>query len=133
LLERSTVLKFYEPRTSVLLNDGANGFRLQALPVAAQVSPVYGIAVTDVNGDGTQDIVLGGNLFAVKPEAGRYDALHGLVLTGDGKGGFTALSSVASGLNIPGEVRHVRVLNVRGKKLLVFARNNDTLQFYTLR
>ncbi|MCD9017923.1 VCBS repeat-containing protein [Fulvivirgaceae bacterium QH1ED-6-2] len=133
LLERSTVLKFYEPRTSVLLNDGAKGFRLQALPVAAQVSPVYGIAVTDVNGDGTRDIVLGGNLFAVKPEAGRYDALHGLVLTGDGKGGFTALSSVASGLNMPGEVRHVRVLNARGKKLLVFARNNDTLQFYTLR
>jgi hypothetical protein len=103
------------------------------LPVEAQVSPVYGIAVTDVNGDSKQDILLGGNLFAVKPEAGRYDALHGLVLTGDGKGGFMALPSRASGLSVSGEVRHVRVLNVRGKKLLAFARNNDTLQFYTLR
>ncbi|HEY9045108.1 MAG TPA: VCBS repeat-containing protein [Ohtaekwangia sp.] len=131
LLERATMLKFYEPHTAVLMNHGASGFKLNPLPVQAQVSPVYGIETADVNHDQHPDIILGGNLFAVKPEIGRYDALHGLILTNDGKGNFTPLSPLHSGLTLEGEVRHIQLLNTKGKKTLAFIRNNNTIKFYT--
>ena len=54
----------------------------------AQLSPVYGIEILDLNGDGHQDILLGGNLYRAKPEVGRYDASYGVCLSGDGKGNF---------------------------------------------
>ncbi|HYG20576.1 MAG TPA: VCBS repeat-containing protein [Ohtaekwangia sp.] len=133
LLDRATVLKFREPRTGVLMNNGASGFHFAPLPVRAQVAPVFGIAVVDANADSYPDILLGGNLFAVKPEAGRYDALRGLLLSGDGKGGFTPLTPEQSGLNLPGEVRHIRLLNSKGEKVLAFIRNNDSMKFYSVR
>jgi hypothetical protein len=133
LLENATVLKFYEPRTSLLMNNGPGDFQLKPLPVQAQVSPVFAARVMDVNHDSHADIVLGGNLFAVKPEIGRYDALLGLVLTGNGKGDFSPVSSQQSGLNLKGEVRHVELIRTKDRTLIAFVRNNDTVKFYGLR
>jgi len=133
LLERATMLKFYQPNTAVLINNGTSGFHLNPLPVQAQVSPVYGIETADVNHDQRPDIILGGNLFAVKPEIGCYDALHGLVLTNDGNGRFTPLTSIRSGLTLPGEVRHVQLMNTKGRKTIAFIRNNDTIKFFNVR
>jgi hypothetical protein len=130
LLERATMLKFYQPHTSVLINEGANGFTLKPLPIPAQVSPVYSIETMDVNHDHKPDIILGGNLFAVKPEIGRLDALHGLVLTNEGNGNFTPLNSLQTGIKIKGEVRHIQVLNNKGKKVIAFVRNNDSIKFF---
>jgi hypothetical protein len=130
LLKQATVHKFYEPHTVLLLNNGAKGFERRSLPVQAQLSPVYGICIQDVNQDKKPDIILGGNLYAVKPEAGRYDALYGLVLEGDGTGNFTTLNSPRSGIKIQGEVRNIKFMNTRNGKMLLFVRNNDTVKFY---
>ncbi|MEO7988249.1 MAG: VCBS repeat-containing protein [Chryseolinea sp.] len=133
LLARASVLKFYEPQSSILLNNGSGGFQRKPLPVFAQVSPVFGIQVTDVTNDKLPDIILGGNLFAVKPEVGRYDALQGLILKGDGKGNFIALNSDESGLMIEGEVRHISIVNSKGKKMIAIVRNNDSIKFYSVK
>ncbi len=130
LLQEATVHKFYEPRTILLLNNKEKGFERKALPVTAQFSPVYGIDIEDVNNDNKLDIILGGNLSAVKPEAGKYDALYGLILTGDGGGNFVALSSLASGIKVDGEVRHIRSLRTRNSAMLSFVRNNNAIKFY---
>jgi hypothetical protein len=114
------------------MNLGDKSFSLKSLPEEAQISPIYGIAVEDIDGNGTKDVVLGGNLFAVKPEIGRYDALHGLVLLGNGKGDFTPLSPRRSGLSINGEFRHVNVLKKGQSKILAFVRNNDAVTFYSI-
>lgn len=121
---------FNEPHTSLLINNGNGGFRLKHLPVEAQYSPVYGIETLDVNGDKLEDIVLGGNLFAVRPEAGRYDALRGLVLQNAGNGNFLPFLSMQSGFNVDGEVRHVAVFNINKKRAVAFVRNNNTIVFY---
>ena len=84
----------------------------------------------DVNADNKLDIVLGGNLSAVKPEVGKYDALYGLVLEGDGTGDFKVLNSQQSGIKITGEIRHIKSLNTRKGKILSFVRNNDTIKFF---
>ena len=130
LLQEATVHKFYESRTILLLNNNEKGFERKPLPVTAQFSPVYGIDIEDVNNDNKLDIILGGNLSAVKPEAGKYDALYGLILTGDGGGNFVALSSLASGIKVDGEVRHVRSLRTRNSAMLSFVRNNNAIKFY---
>src|SRR5205085_2655288 len=116
----------------LLINQGNNSFELRPLPDEAQVSPIYGIAIEDLDGNGTNDLVLGGNLFAVKPEIGRYDALHGLVLLGNGKGDFEAMLASQSGLSVEGEVRHLSVIRKKSSKILGVARNNEAMVFYSI-
>ncbi len=132
LLERATKQNFYEPNTILLLNKGNEGFERRALPVQAQFSPVYGIHIQDFNKDNKPDIILGGNLFSVKPEVGKYDAMHALVLRGDGTGNFVPLSSNQSGIKLDGEVRHVSSLKTKKGELLTLVRNNDSVKFYKI-
>jgi hypothetical protein len=133
LLARGTSLAVKEVRSCVLINKGNRSFELKALPDEAQVSPVYGIAVRDLDGNGTEDLVLGGNLFAVKPEVGRYDAMHALALTGDGQGDFKSLPATISGLSVKGEIRHLAVLKNNKSMFLGVVRNNEPMKFYLIR
>lgn len=133
LLADATVLHFYEPHSSVLINHAKKGFVIKHLPLPAQFSPVNGIALEDVDNDKELDIILGGNLFSVKPEEGRYDAMRGLVLLGDGKFNFTPLTSTESGVKIEGEVRQIEVLSANGFRLYSFIRNNSSIKFYKLK
>ena len=90
----------------LLLNRGGR-FEARPLPVEAQASPVFGVGVADLDGDGHLDVVLSQNFFPVHPEEGRQDAGAGLVLRGDGKGNLMALSSSRSGVAVHGEGRGV--------------------------
>ena len=58
------------------------------LPREAQYAPVRALALVDVNMDGIQDLLLGGNRIAVSPSLGAADASKGMVLYGDGLKGF---------------------------------------------
>jgi enediyne biosynthesis protein E4 len=127
-LANATKLSFQYPQTSFLQNNGKDGFSLIPLPMEAQVSPVYAIESIDLNNDKREEIVIAGNLFAVKPEIGRYDALHGLVLTFNGK--FESVSPTISGIDIKGEVRHLHKLKTAKGDKLVFVRNNDSVKLY---
>jgi hypothetical protein len=129
-LSKALKLEAYEMRSSVLLNTGKGGFTLEALPTEAQFSPVYGIVVRDMDGDGKADIVLGGNFYQSKPEVGIYDASYGLLLRGDGKGGFTPVPPQQSGISIKGAIRDIMSLKRGKKQLLIFARNNEAPVFY---
>jgi hypothetical protein len=110
--------------TSVLLNQGGGKFELLALPREAQLSPVYAILPGDFDGDGKPDLLLGGNLFRVKPEAGRYDASYGCFLRGRGDGRFDAVPMQESGLYIEGEVRDFAWLTIGKQRFVLVARNN---------
>jgi hypothetical protein len=109
------------------MNDGKGGFAVQVLPMEAQMSPVYGIDVDDINGDGHADLLFGGNLYRVKPEAGRYDASFGCALAGDGHGGFSALMPASSGFKVDGEVRDILRVRRKAGDVFLVTRNNNTL------
>ena len=126
-LKNQVVLNAYELSTSVAINDGHGKFVLKPLPGEAQISPVYGIEVHDFDSDGKQDILLGGNLYSVRPEVGRYDASFGLYLKGDGTGNFTAIPSIHSGIKIDGEVRDIITLHSAKGDIILTSRNNDTM------
>ena len=109
--------------SAVMWNDGGQ-FSLSALPVEAQVAPVFGIAVDDFNEDGNMDIWLGGNFYSLKPQVGRHDASRGVLLSVIGGRQFRSLPPSESGILVEGEVRDASVLKVGAEKVLLVARNN---------
>ncbi|MBA4056361.1 MAG: hypothetical protein C0490_16725, partial [Marivirga sp.] len=126
-LKNAIKLDANEFSTSILINDGRGKFTLKHLPVEAQLSPVYGIEVGDFDGDEHVDIFLGGNLFNAKPEVGRYDASYGLLLKGDGKSNFVAISPIQSGIELEGEVRDIVTLRTADGEIIMVSRNNDSI------
>jgi hypothetical protein len=123
----------YTPTTSVLINNGNFTFDLQALPMEAQLSPVYGTIAFDYNLDGQKDLLLTGNFYDVLPEIGRYDSNYGLVLRGQGKGKYTKVAPFESGFKVDGQVRKMQLVRgANGQQMVVLAKNNDKAQLFLL-
>ncbi|NBB18016.1 RNA-binding protein [Runella sp. CRIBMP] len=124
----------YQANSSLLINNGKGEFTLQALPLAAQFSPIFGIVVTDYDKDKKLDILLTGNFFDVLSEIGRYDANDGLILRGlgnntNGQPEFEVVKASQSGFSVKGQVRKMhKVRSVKGKELLILAKNKDKVQ-----
>ncbi len=131
-LKNAAVLTVEEDRTMIFVNNGADGFSKKILPVEAQVAPVFSIRSVDVNNDNKLDLVLGGNLFSVKTEIGRFDALHGLVLLDEENGDFRSLPFTASGFRVMGQVRSIGLAEGNGQRILVVAQNNDVVKFFRI-
>jgi len=93
-----------------LQNNGAAGFSLKTLPAEAQYAPVYAMVSGDYNHDGYKDLVLGGNNTFTRIKFSRYDANHGVLFLGNGKGGFSYVPSYLSGLCIRADVRSAVVI-----------------------
>ncbi|MBK7710835.1 MAG: VCBS repeat-containing protein [Bacteroidales bacterium] len=123
---RQKALRF-EAKTlesSVLWNDDGK-YTLKALPVEAQVSPVFGIVADDLDGDGNIEIWLGGNFYSVKPQIGRYDASKGVLLKIGNDRSFTFQPQQTDGLYVKGEVRDAAIIGSGQSKKIIVARNND--------
>lgn len=116
----------YELASILLINNGSS-FELRKLPMEAQFSPIYAIEIADFNSDSIPDLLLGGNLYKVKPEAGRYDASYGTLLLGTGDCKYDFLPTTKSGLSIDGEIRDFEIVVINEKKYLLVARNNDSV------
>ena len=111
--------------TSLMRNNGDGSFTLVPLPDEAQLAPVYGIAASDFDGDGMQDLLLGGNFDGVKPDIARLSDSYGVVLRGVKGGGFAAVPRLASGFFVPGQTREILRVRGRGGDQIVIARNNE--------
>jgi len=103
------------------------------LPLAAQVSPVFGIVADDIDEDGKMDIWLGGNFYALKPQVGRHNASKGVYLKGNGGRSFTYISPNESGIKVEGEVRDAGVIRINGSNHLIVGRNNANVLLFEKR
>jgi len=116
-----------------LRNDGQGKFTLIPLPPQAQFSVINGMLADDFDGDGNLDVLLNGNDFGTEVSIGRMDALNGLLLKGDGKGGFAAQSILQSGIYIPGDGKAlVKLRGSNGNYLAAATQNRGPLQLYAL-
>ncbi len=114
-------------------NRGPGNWQLRPLPTAAQMSPVFAACSADFDGDGNLDVLLGGNLYEVQPSIGRFDASHGTLLQGDGKGNFTTLHATVSGIWLTGAVRDIQLIHSpKDRHTLVVSANNSPLQRFQL-
>lgn len=107
--------------------ENVNGkFVTRRLPIEADFSPVNAIAVDDFDHDGNKDILLAGNLDQVRIKIGKLDANYGILLKGDGKGGFKYLPQYSSGLKLLGCVKEILPIgsNNKNSKILMLGINN---------
>jgi hypothetical protein len=109
-----------------LENRGGGKFRAHVLPLQAQFAPINSIVAADLDGDGVVDLILAGNEYQTESNTGRYDASYGLVLKGDGKGGWRPLDGTRSGLFLDGDIRDMKVI---GKLLLAAPNDNHLMTF----
>jgi hypothetical protein len=90
---------------SFLLLNRTDHFEAHPLPTEAQFAPAFGCVVADFDGDGHEDLFLAQNFFATRSDIHRMDAGRGLVLRGNGSGGFEPMSGASSGVRIYGDQR----------------------------
>ncbi|MEO6330563.1 MAG: VCBS repeat-containing protein, partial [Ginsengibacter sp.] len=116
---------------SYIENLGNGKFKMSPLPVMSQLAPLYAMVTDDFNNDGNLDVAINGNDFGTEPGNGRYDALNGLVLLGNGKGNFSPLSILRSGLYIPGDGKAlIKCKGGNDSYLLAASQNKGALKIF---
>ena len=133
LIDNSTVKKFNYCSSIIAVNNGNGKFTIQKLPEMVQLSSMNAAAVVDVNGDGKNDLVIGGNKFGFPPQFGRLDASFGDILINNGANGFTTLEPKESGLNITGEVKDIKEILGYGKRFILITRNDQFPLLYKIK
>src|SRR5438067_276600 len=116
-----------------LHNDGRGAFTMSALPIPAQIAPIRGIVVDDVDRDGHLDVIVAGNLYDAEPNTPRADAGNGLLLRGDGKGHFTPVSPRESRFLAPGNVSGLAVIKTANGRAVLVANTGDSLRAFAIR
>ncbi len=133
MMDGALVLTCKEVRNGWFKNDGKGHFVFHPFPPMAQVAPVNAMVYTDVNRDGKPDIILVGNEYQASVMAGRYDASYGLLLTGNGKGDFEAVTPAASGLILEGDVKDMKIINTVKQPILLAAVNNSNMKAFAIK
>jgi hypothetical protein len=133
-MKGAQVLKANNLASSYIENKGNGKFALSSLPLAAQVSTINGMLVDDFDQDGQLDVLMNGNDFGTEVSVGRYDAMNGLLLKGNGKGGFTPLTILESGIFIPGNGKAlVKFTGADGKYKVAASQNKGPLKIFELK
>lgn len=111
----------------MVLMSGNDGYEVRPLPEIAQRAPSFGVNVSDLDGDGHQDVVLSHNFFATKLETPRYDAGRGLLLSGDGTGKLNPIEASRSGILAYGDGRGLAIgdFNADGRLDIVLGQNGS--------
>ena len=132
-LEGATKLSARVLSSGAFLQQYDGTFIYAPLPQAAQIAPINAIIAADLTGDGRLDLYCVGNSFGPEPTTGRFDGGLGVLLKGDGRGGFAALTPAESGLLVPGEARSAVVLPGGDGPRLVVACNQGSLLLFEKR
>lgn len=128
-LDKAFHLQATEFSSMVLINENGK-FTFRPLPRMAQLSPINGIVVMDVNKDGNKDLVLAGNMFGAEVETTRYDASIGCVLLGDGKMNFTSMPVTESGFFAPYNAKALSAIKLNGATGIIVGNNMGPLQVF---
>ncbi|HEV8083762.1 MAG TPA: VCBS repeat-containing protein [Chitinophagaceae bacterium] len=123
-LEHAEVLSADYFSNAILINNGNLQFDTRALPWQAQLTSCKDAVIVNANDDDLPDILLMGNYYENNIEMGRYDAGFGTILVNKGKGQFLAES--INGLQVKGQVRHIKKINLGKQYAYILARNNDS-------
>jgi hypothetical protein len=126
-LSKSTLAEVNYLETSIFINEGNLKFRKIKIPKPVQFSPIYAIETFDFDYDGDMDIIMGGNLYNVKPEFGRYDASYGVYLENINGEKFNFYNN-GRGFFVEGQIRDLKVLD---DKVFV-AKNNSDIEVFQI-
>jgi hypothetical protein len=134
--EQKKNMDVYKTRTfesGVLINEGNGMYRFSPFPEKGQLSNINDMIVDDFDKDGIKDILVCGNSKDPAVMVGNYDATPALLLKGDGKGQFSAISYVNAGLDLRGEVRKIIYLKGKNSPVLIFLKNSAAADVFSIR
>lgn len=131
-LQQAKIWEAHTLESSVFINNGSGRFKRIPLGPLAQISPSFGILAGDFNADAKVDLMLAQNFYTPQLETGRMDSGLGLLMEGDGRGGFRELWPSESGLVIPGDAKGASLidLNSDNRPDFAVAQNNDSMRSY---
>ncbi|MBA4852704.1 VCBS repeat-containing protein [Emticicia sp. BO119] len=130
-MKQAIIKKAYVQESMYAENLGSGLFALKPLPQMAQWAPVQSMLIDDVNHDGNLDIMIVGNAYDAEPIAGKYDAFVGLILMGDGKGGFNAELYDKTGFVVDGDCKDIITVKTASKnRLYVVSQNKASLKLF---
>ncbi|WP_080319520.1 VCBS repeat-containing protein [Croceivirga radicis] len=117
---------------SLLLLNTNNGFKIQSLPKLAQLHPILSTVNMDLNKDGFEDLIIGGNIYETEVETPRLDAVSGQILLSNGTDNYTVVPQSQTGLYLNGNVKQLHSFQLKEKNYLFSLRNNDTIEVFAL-
>ncbi|NKI33055.1 VCBS repeat-containing protein [Croceivirga thetidis] len=116
-----------------LENKGNAAFSINPLPYLTQLGPISCVLVDDFDEDGNLDALLAGNDFYAESVFGRYDAVTGIYLKGNGKGNFRAISASESGFYLPEHTTSlIQITGQESEKLILAAQRNNSLKAFSI-
>jgi hypothetical protein len=131
-LNKSIIRKFSYSYSCIAINNGNGNFSVQKFPPGIQLSSVNVIRCIDVNADGIEDVVTGGNLFDFQPQLERYDASFGEILINDGKGNLRQVENLRTGLDLRGQLRDIGTIKNKSKRYFLFLQNDQYPLLYKM-
>ena len=132
-LERALHFQANTFESMYIENKGNETFEFHPLPVEAQFSSVNDILIDDYNKDNYPDILIAGNMYGTEVRTPRNDSGIGLLMAGDGKGGFRTVNCQGSGFFVPYDVKSLAEIRINGSKAVLVGCNNEYLKIFRLR
>jgi hypothetical protein len=118
-------------KSSYIENLGKGQFKISALPIEAQIAPIFGMLPTDIDKDGLVDVLMVGNDYGMEMIQGHADAFYGLALKNQGKGKFQSLGMTETGFNVPNDARAIAQIKLaNGQKLILATQNKGDLKVF---
>ncbi len=127
-LSSSTILEVNTLASGYLKNEGGT-FNFVPFKRALQVAPILDFVTYDFDGDGRNEVLVGGNYFGVKPFHGRFDSFSGALIKDENQ---FVLGNIL-GLDFTQKsIRHLHILNVNNAAYLLVIYNNAPLETYQI-
>ena len=118
-------------KSCIAINKGNfDNFEIKSLPTKIQLSNINDILAIDIDVDGDQDLILGGNNYEYLPQFSRQDASRGDVLLNDGEGTFTVQNN--TGFEIDGQLRVLQYLESSDQRFVIALLNNEVPKLFRI-
>ena len=123
--------KVTEFSSIILVNNGNMTFEMNKLPELAQTIPILSSEKYDINNDGYEDIIVGGNIYNTEVETPRLDNQFAIVLLSNKIDNYTAIGPERSGLYTNGNTKSIKLVKNK-KPMLIIGNNNGNSEIFEL-
>jgi hypothetical protein len=127
-IKKAVVLEVAELRSGYLENREGH-FTFVPFSPELQLAPIRAFLRYDFDGNGTEEVLVAGNFFGVKPYHGRFGSFPGAMINSK----IDVVLGNQLGLNFAQKsARHLNIITLAGQAYLLVTFNNEKAQVYRL-